>query len=76
MKFFLVTAYFKKSIKRFLFIFLLLFYPLWLNAAEPWVYVTNNGSDSMTIINTATDEVLTTLPVGKEPHEVAITKWP
>jgi YVTN family beta-propeller protein len=56
-----------------LFIFLLLFYPLWLNAAEPWVYVTNNGSDSMTIINTATDEVLTTLPVGKEPHEVAIT---
>jgi YVTN family beta-propeller protein len=27
----------------------------------------------MTIINTATDEVLTTLPVGKEPHEVAIT---
>ncbi len=67
------VSFFKGSGKKGLFALVLVFYPLWLSAAEPWVYVTNNRSNSMTIINTANDEVLATIPVGKEPHEVAIT---
>ena len=73
MKIFRAKIHFKASPKWLFIIFLLVFHPLWVNAAEPWGDVTNNRSDSMTIINAATDEVLAIIPVGKEPHEVAIT---
>ena len=45
MNFFKATAYLEPSIKRFLIALLLVFHPLWLSAAEPWVYVTNNRKD-------------------------------
>jgi YVTN family beta-propeller protein len=38
-----------------------------------WVYVANSGSDTVTIIDTATNKVATEIPVGKGPLGVAIT---
>jgi YVTN family beta-propeller protein len=73
MKVFKTAVYLKRSAARCTITLLLAIFPLVLSAAEPWVYVTNNRSDSLSIISTATDEVLTTIRVGKEPHEVAIT---
>lgn len=42
-------------------------------AAEPWIYVANNQSNTVSIISTESDEVIFTVRVGREPHEVAVT---
>ncbi|MGH4025743.1 MAG: YncE family protein [Pseudonocardiaceae bacterium] len=36
-------------------------------------YITNNGSSSMSVIETASNTVTTTVPVGKDPTQLAIT---
>lgn len=61
--------------KRFPFIALIVLHPLLLCAAGPGAYVTNNRSDSMTIINTATDEVLI-LPIAAETLFTLLTLNP
>jgi YVTN family beta-propeller protein len=41
-------------------------------------YVTNGGSDSISVIDTATDTVTDTIPVGDGPSALAVTpdgKW-
>jgi YVTN family beta-propeller protein len=37
-----------------------------------WVYVTNQGSNSVSVINTTTNNVTTTVPVGNEPYGVTV----
>jgi YVTN family beta-propeller protein len=68
-----LIVHLKRSIVRYVVVLLCAGYPIGAIAAAPWVYVTNNRSDSLTIIDTAKDTVIATIPVGKEPHEVAIT---
>src|SRR3989304_4607171 len=41
--------------------------------AAPFAYVTNAGSGSVSVINTATNKVITTIPVGLTPEQVAVT---
>src|SRR5688572_19372268 len=41
--------------------------------AEPFAYVTNGDSDNVSVIDTATNTVTTTVPVGSFPSDVAIT---
>src|SRR3972149_5693129 len=41
--------------------------------AAPFAYVTNAGSGSVSVINTATNTVITTIPVGLTPEQVAVT---
>ena len=45
------------------------------NAAEavPFAYVTNAGSGNVSVINTATNLIATTIPVGLTPEQIAIT---
>ena len=38
-----------------------------------YAYVTNEGSNSVSVINTATNTVTATIPVGTEPYGVAVT---
>jgi len=40
-------------------------------AVGPYAYVTNRGSDTVSVIDTATNTVLTTVPVGANPAGVA-----
>lgn len=42
--------------------------------AAPFAYIANGGSDTLSVIDTATNTVVTTLPVGDNPHGVGITK--
>jgi YVTN family beta-propeller protein len=37
-----------------------------------WVYVANQGSGTVSVINTTTNNVTITVPVGSEPYEVAV----
>ena len=41
--------------------------------AAPLAYVTNAGSGTVSVINTATNSVLTTVPVGVSPEQVAVS---
>ena len=41
--------------------------------AEPFAYVTNYQSHSVSVIDTATNAVIATVPVGSSPGGVAIT---
>ena len=41
--------------------------------AAPFAYVTNSASDTVSVIDTATDTVVTTIAVGDNPAVVAIT---
>ena len=41
--------------------------------AEPFFYVTNNGNDTVSVIDTATNSITATVPVGARPSGVAIT---
>jgi YVTN family beta-propeller protein len=36
-------------------------------------YITNEGSNSVSVIDTATNTVIATIPVGGEPHGVAVS---
>jgi YVTN family beta-propeller protein len=36
-------------------------------------YITNQGSNNVTVINTATNTVVTTIPVGNDPAGVTVT---
>jgi YVTN family beta-propeller protein len=48
-------------------------FPLLVNAA-PFAYVTNEGSNSVSVIDTATNTVVATVPaVGSRPRDIAIT---
>lgn len=38
-----------------------------------WVYVANRGSNSVSVINTITNNVTATVPVGSEPYGVAVS---
>ena len=40
--------------------------------AAPFAYITNSGSNSVSVIDTATDTVVATIPVGTEPLGVAV----
>src|SRR5215469_16917540 len=41
--------------------------------AKPFAYVTNSGSGTVSVIDTATNTVVATVPVGSDPNGVAIT---
>ncbi len=41
--------------------------------AAPYAYVANNGSDSVSVIDTANDTVVSTVPVGSFPLGVAVS---
>jgi uncharacterized delta-60 repeat protein len=41
--------------------------------AAPFAYITNEGSDSVSVIDTATNKVVATVPVGEDPVGVAVT---
>src|SRR5262245_66659769 len=41
--------------------------------AKPFAYVTNNLSNNVSVIDTSTNAVVATVPVGSRPNEVAIT---
>jgi YVTN family beta-propeller protein len=41
--------------------------------AAPFAYVTNAGDGTVSVISTATNAVVATIPVGNTPHGVAIT---
>jgi YVTN family beta-propeller protein len=38
-----------------------------------YVYVTNNGANTMSVIDTSTNAVVTAIPVGISPAGVAVT---
>jgi len=44
--------------------------------AQPFAYVTNEFSDNVSVINTATNTVINTIPVGDGTFGVAITPPP
>jgi YVTN family beta-propeller protein len=46
---------------------------LCISPAGDRVYVTNNGDDSVSAIDTATQHVIATIPVGRKPMGIAIT---
>ncbi len=39
----------------------------------PWVYITNEASGDMSIIDSATNEVIATVPLGKRPRGIRIS---
>ena len=41
---------------------------------DPNAYVTNTAADAVTVINTLTDEVVATIPVGASPTRVAVAR--
>jgi YVTN family beta-propeller protein len=43
-----------------------------LAAAAPFAYVTNGGSNTVSVIDTAANKVVATVPVGFEPAGVAV----
>ena len=46
--------------------------PVWIafDSSNGYIYVTNSGSNSVSVINGATDSVITSIPVGSEPYGV------
>jgi len=40
--------------------------------AQPFAYVANGSSDNVSVIDTATNTVIDTVPVGEDPNSVAI----
>jgi YVTN family beta-propeller protein len=52
--------------------FILLFHPH-ATQAQPFAYVTNQTSNTVSVINTGTNTVVATVPVGGGPQSVAIT---
>jgi YVTN family beta-propeller protein len=42
--------------------------------AEPYVYVSNYGDDTISVINTSTNEVVATLSTGDAPKDVVLTQ--
>ena len=44
-----------------------------LTFAQPRAYVTNEKSDEVTVIDTATDKVITSIKVGKRPRGVIVS---
>ena len=44
--------------------------------AQTQAYVTNNGSNTVSVIDTATNTVVATIPIGGEPLGIAITPAP
>jgi YVTN family beta-propeller protein len=40
--------------------------------AQPFAYITNQGDDTVSVIDTATNRVTATIPVGDEPYGVAV----
>ena len=43
--------------------------------AAPFAYVTNSGSNNVSVIDTATNTVVATVPVGENPWGVAVTPF-
>ncbi len=43
--------------------------------AAPFAYVTNQGSTNVSVIDTASNTVVATVPVGTSPEGVAITPF-
>ena len=41
--------------------------------AEPFAYITNNGNNTVSVIDTATNTVTATIPVGSEPFGVGVS---
>jgi YVTN family beta-propeller protein len=44
-----------------------------ITGATPYAYVTNSGSKSVSVIDTATNNVAATIPVGTEPYGIAVS---
>ena len=42
-------------------------------SAQPYAYVTNNGSDNVSVIGISTNTVVATVAVGSEPSGVAVS---
>ena len=40
--------------------------------AQPFAYITNSGDDTVSVIDTATNTVITIIPVGRSPYGVAV----
>src|SRR3990172_2332653 len=67
---------FQKAIESNVFTFLLFFVMLVTLAHQAFAdfaYVANNGTNTVSVINTATNTVVATITVGTSPAEVAIT---
>ena len=43
--------------------------------AQPRAYVTNEKSDEVTVIDTATDKVISTIKVGQRPRGVLVSPF-
>nr|MDP9475732.1 YncE family protein [Actinomycetota bacterium] len=43
-------------------------------AGGPRVYVANSGDDAVSVVDPARNEVVATVPVGREPHQVLATR--
>src|SRR5208283_5579460 len=43
------------------------------SSLSSYAYITNYGSNNVSVINTSTNSVLTTVPVGNGPYGVAVT---
>jgi YVTN family beta-propeller protein len=41
--------------------------------AAPFLFVANSGSNNVSVINTATNTVVATIPVGTNPNRLAVT---
>ncbi|NVN91040.1 MAG: hypothetical protein HXX11_10610 [Desulfuromonadales bacterium] len=50
----------------------LIAFPVVAADAAPFAYITNNISDSVSVIDTATNSVVTTIPVGDQPQAIAV----
>src|SRR5690606_32147244 len=43
-------------------------------AAEPYAFITNQKADNVSVIDTATGQVVRTIAVGKDPAGVAVSR--
>ena len=66
------TSWFRQSIQRLAIIFILAFLFV-SNVNAQFAYITNYGSNTVSVINVATHAVVKTIPVGVNPYGVAVS---
>ena len=54
-------------------IFFLLIYSIYEVYAEPYAYITNQGDNSLSVINTKTNKVIQSITVGHRPAGVVVS---
>ena len=64
----------KKCLKRVFFWFPIIaaFMPPQGAIAQPFAYISNNDDDTISVVDTATNTVTSTVPVGDDPEGVAV----